>query len=133
MALTYKDVFELNNYEFMKWLKESFPVEVPRRIETIEEMEKASQVMLKLSAQYEYIGEMLSYAKIYCRELRRMKDKEDADTILAYEEMADKRDIIETKMKSIHQAYLGISRAVTIKIENNAELRMTGTRSVRVA
>ena len=48
------------------------------------------------------------------------------DTV--YEDMVDKKDIIENKSKAIKQAYSGISRAVSVKIENNQELKMTGAR-----
>ena len=37
--------------------------------------------------------------------------------------MVDKKDAVENKASAIKQAYAGISRAVAIRMENNAELR----------
>ncbi len=132
MALTYKELFSMENMRFIKWLNDTFPVCVPAKVSTMPEMEKASEQMLALSAQYSYITEMSTYAKIYCRELKRLVDKNDSETKEFYEDMVDKKDAIENKMKAIHQAYNGISRAVSVRIENNNELRMTGARGIRL-
>ena len=49
------------------------------------------------------------------------------------QDMVDKKEAVEAKMKAIHQAYCGVSRAITVKMENNNELRMTGNRYVNIA
>ncbi len=127
MGRTYKDIFQMNNYDFLKWIKETFTISVPSAVTTAAEMEIAAEQMLRLSAEYEYITEMASYAKVYCRELKRLADNDDTyDEV--YEDMVDKKDIIENKSKAIKQAYSGISRAVSVKIENNQELKLTGGR-----
>lgn len=133
MAKTYKEIFEMDSFSFLRWLKGSFPVTVPESIETIEDMDSASKLMLKLSAEYSYINELAAYAKVYTRGLKRLVDKEDPQSKDFYEDMVDKKDAIDGKMKAIHQAYQGISRAITVKMENNSELRMTGNRYVNIA
>ncbi len=122
--MTYKELFSMNNIEFLKWIKSTFPVEIPGRIETMADMEKAATLMLKISAEYETVSEMSSWAKVYCREVKRSCDKE------IYEDMVDKKDAIDNKLSALKQAYNGISRAVSVKIENNQELRMTGCRRI---
>ena len=133
MAKSYREVFEMDSFAFLKWLKESFPIDVPESVETIDDMANASKQMLKLSAEYSYISEIAAYAKVYCRGLKRQIDNEDPDTKEFYEDMVDKKKAIEGKMKAIHQAYCGISRAVTVRMENNNELKMTGNRFVNIA
>lgn len=132
MALTYKEIFELNNFQFLKWLKMQFPVDMPKEVTSADEMELASKQMLALSAEYSYISEISSYAKVYCRELKRLSDNDKDDPQLKsfYEDMVDKREAIDNKMAAIKQAYNGISRAVSVRIENNQELRLTGSRFI---
>ena len=130
MTLTYKEIFQMENFEFLRWLKRTFPIELPNEIVTVEDMKVASEQMMKLTAQYSYITELFAYSKVYCRGLKRLIDKDEPETKEFYEDMVDRRDAIEYKMKAIQQAYSGISRAVTIKIENNKELKMLGSNVV---
>ena len=132
MALTYREIFELDNFKFLRWLKEQFPIEMPSAVTSADEMESASKQMLLLSSEYSYISEISSYAKVYCRELKRLadNDKESPELRMYYEDMVDKREAIDNKMNAIKQAYNGISRAVSVRIENNQELRMTGARYI---
>ena len=132
MARTYIEILEMDSFTFLKWLRENFPIFVPSKIETIEDMQEASQWMLKLSAEYSYITELSAFSKMYCRKVKRGVDKEDSDSVSFHEDMIDKRDAIESRMKAIHQAYQGISRAITVRMENNAELKMTGNRYVHL-
>ena len=130
---TYEDIFTMDNYRFLKWLKVTFPIKLLPTIKTMDDMERAGELMIELSSQYSYISEISSYAKVYCRSLKRLADKENPETIADYEDMVDKKEAVEAKMKAIHQAYCGVSRAITVKMENNNELRMTGNRYVNIA
>ncbi len=81
-------------------------------------MEKAGQVLLRLSGAYSYLMAFLSHAKIRVRETKRNCSKEE------YEDMVDRRDVIENIKDVVKQNYTAVSRAVTIYIENNNELKM---------
>ena len=63
--------------------------------------------MINLSRQYAYITEVLARARIYCRGLKRLVDKDAPETKEMYEDMVDKRDAIENRMK-----FLRISKVV---------------------
>ena len=106
------------------WLDETFPLPAPEAIITSQDMEEAAKSLLKLSSEFSYISELCSWAKALTREAKRTLSKEE------YENMVDKKDAVENKMNAIKQTYAGISRAVTIRLESNQELRMTGTRYV---
>ncbi len=112
----------MGTYELLTWLDETFKVPELLPVITMEDMERAGKDLIKLTADYVYLSDLLSWGKALTREAKRTLPKSD------YEDMVDKRDSVERKLDSIKQAYTGISRAVTIKQENNQELRMTGSR-----
>lgn len=99
-------------------LDEEFDVTLPDAIISIEDMEAASKLLIKLSGSYSFLTSLLSFAKIAVRETKRSGDK------VAWEDMVDRKDAIENKTNAVKQNYSAVSRAVTIHIENNAELRM---------
>ena len=62
--------------------------------------------------------EVLSYAKVNARLAKREGNKQK------YEDAVDKKEIIQNMTDSIKQQYAALSRAVTIRIENNQELKI---------
>ena len=52
------------------------------------------------------------------------KNKTSKEAKSDYEDMIDRRDTIEGVTNAVKQQYAAVSRAVTIHIENNQELRM---------
>lgn len=122
--MDYQHFLDMGTYEFLTWLNKTFPTYVPQSIKTSQDMERAADELLKLSSMYAYITELASWFKIATREAKRTKVKSE------YENMVDKKDAVENKASAIKQAYAGISRAVAIRMENNAELRMTGSKYV---
>lgn len=105
--------------DFVAWLDEEFYIKIPVYvINSIEDMNEASRLLVILTNRYSYLSSFLSYAKIAAREAKRSGDKE------AYEDMVDRRDAVENMTNSVKQQYSAVSRAVTIHNENNAELRM---------
>lgn len=81
-------------------------------------MEQASVILIQLSTYYAYLCTLLSYAKINARMAKRTGNK------AAYEDAVDKKEIIQNMTDSIKQQYAALSRAVTIRIENNQELKL---------
>lgn len=105
----------------LKWLSNEFSVDIPKEIVSVEDMDRAAKTLLQLSTQYSYLQTLLSYAKVATREAKRTGDKQ------YYEDMVDRKEIIQNKVDSIKQNYAAVSRSVTIRIENNQELRMTAS------
>lgn len=104
--------------ELLNWLLNEFSIEIPEVIATPQDMENASQILLHLSGAYSYLMALLSYAKLKTREAKRNLSKEE------YEDMVDRRDVIDNVKDIVKQNYAAVSRAVTICIENNNELKM---------
>lgn len=116
--LTREQIMLLSPLALIDWLHDQFGNEVPRRVETPEDMMIASEQLLCLTSQYSFLCELLSYAKIIVREAKRNLPKED------YEDMIDKQNAIDRRLDIVKQQYTAISRAVTIKTETNKEMSM---------
>lgn len=129
--MTYMDVLSMNSYDMIDYLTETFLVEIPTSINSIEDMNRASELLLKLSTNYSYMNSLLSHIKLITRDAKRQLDKLDAkdpkkaEYKTNYEDMVDKKELINNITECVKQEYSAISRAVTIKIENNKELSMS--------
>ena len=129
--MTYMDVLSMNSYDMIDYLTETFLVEIPTSVNSIEDMNRASKLLLKLSSNYSYMSSLLSYIKLTTRDAKRQLDKLDAkdpqkaEYKTYYEDMVDKKEIIKNITECVDQEYSAISRAVTIKIESNKELSMS--------
>ncbi len=110
----------MDSIGFVSWLSDNFSVHMPADLSLPGNMEKISEEMIKVTGWYSYLLELLSFAKIYSRELKRN------GTNILWEDMVDKREAIDNKLKALKQCYDGMSRIVTIRTENNYELRMLG-------
>ncbi len=110
----------LTPMELLDYFTKNFTDELPSEVKSVEDMNHAAELLLKLTEEYSYICSLLSLAKIMTRDAKRHLSKEE------YEDMVDRKEIIQNMADVIKQKYAAISRAVTIKLENNAELRMTG-------
>ncbi len=115
----YNSILAMPPKELLDWAAKEFLVEIPGEIVTAEDMDEAARLLLQLSNSYSYLCALLSYAKISAREAKRYGEKSD------YEDMVDRRDVIQNVTDCVKQLYAAVSRSVTIRIENNQELRMT--------
>lgn len=116
--MDFQTLLEKDSMSLFSWLIENFKVELPAQICSSKDMEQAGELLLKLSSYYAYLLSLSSYAKIKVREAKRSGDK------TTHEDMIDKKDTIQSMTDIIKQQYVALSRAVTIHIENNAELKM---------
>ena len=123
--MTYEKIMKMELHELLKWLEQNFFIQVPAMIDTVDDMDKAAKDMLRLSANMQYLYALLSYAKISVRESKRSGNKAE------YEDMIDRKEVISNIVEAVKHNYNAISRAVTIKIENNQELRMNTTGQIR--
>ncbi len=115
----FEHLLSLSPTELCDWLLNEFYIEqFPDTILTTEDMEKAGELLLRLTNYYSYLHVLLSKAKVLTRVLKRSGDKD------AYEDMVDRKEVVQNVTDAIKQQYAAISRAVTIRIENNRELMM---------
>lgn len=114
----YDTVISMEPEKLIDYMFDTFVEDVPVSIVSIEDMKKASELLLKLSSSYSYLCALLSYAKVKCREAKRNLSKAE------YEDMVDKKDIISNITEAVKHQYAAVSRSVTIHIENNNELKM---------
>ena len=117
--MDYKNILNMQPIDLVTWLHNQFDIDVPAQITSIEDMDDASIILLTLSSYHSYLLELLSYAKCLTRQAKRELAKTD------YEDMVDRKDAIQNMVDDIDQKYKAISRAITIKIENNAELKFS--------
>lgn len=115
----YKSIMQKKPLELLNWLLSEFSVQIPEAVVTADDIKKASEILLQLSNTYSYLVTLTSYAKLATREAKRNLPKEE------YEDMVDRRDVLQNFSDITKQSYAAVSRAVTIYIENNNELRMS--------
>ncbi len=114
----FNEILEKRPAELLDWLLDNFYTDIPSVIASIEDMTTASETLLMLSGYYSYLMALSSYTKIQTREAKRNLSKEE------YEDMVDRKEIIQNITEVVKQNYSAVSRAVTIHIENNNELKM---------
>lgn len=114
----HKTLLSMRPMDLADWLTENFTRELPQAILSAEDMDNASQLLLKLANTYSYLNSLLAYAKLAMRETKRNGNRE------AYEDMYDRKEAIQNATESVKQQYAAVSRAVTIRMENNRELMM---------
>ena len=116
--MDYMKIMEMEPIDLISWLNKNFLVQMPQHITSVSDMNQASELLMRLSGNYSYLCTLLSYAKVMVRNAKRNKPKSE------YEDLVDRKEIIQNITDAVKQEYSAISRAVTIRIENNAELRM---------
>lgn len=116
----YNDLYSISVENLIKWLDSRFYVSIPKGLESIDDMKTAGRLLGQLSNDYSYLAVLLSYAKAFVRaEKRKGKDFK-----ASYEDMIDKRDIIDEMTSVVKMQYQAISRMITVKQEIQEELNM---------
>lgn len=115
--------------EFTRWLMREFTAELPGRIATADELNSASELMRKLTGDYQYLTNLLAITKVAVRGAKRAADSEkdtDKKTALRqeYEDMVDRQNAAEQAAKRVMQGYNAISRAMTVRQMADRELAM---------
>lgn len=143
---TIEEILQLDPTALIDWLNEEFKMEVPNKLETIEELKNASKLLSKTTNTYSYLMNVSSYAKISVREKKRQSDKlnkeakankdktiEDelnqkaAKAKIEYENMVDRKEAIDNAADIANKQYNAISRMIAVKREINTELQMLGS------
>ncbi len=140
---TIQELLKMNPTELIDWLNQEFELEVPSKLETIEELKNASKLLSKTTNTYSYLMNVSSYAKISVREKKRESDKlskeskankdatladelakKAAEAKLEYENMVDRKEAIDNAADIANKQYNAISRMIAVKREINTELQM---------
>ena len=93
--------------------------DIPKRVETIEDMQQASNILGRIGPIYAWLINMEMRANINKRRLKK-DNKED------YEKALIQEAVFSAFGKQVNIIYNTVSRMVTIKQQINQELRMLG-------
>lgn len=116
----YDQIFSMTPTALVEWLHNEFKTDLPSKIDCAEDMENASELLLLLAGHYSYLAELSSYAKVEVRRAKRELSKGE------WEDMVDRKEMIERRLDIAKQQYNAVSRAITVKIEANKEMYMSG-------
>lgn len=112
------NLFSLSPEEVAAFLRHSFSVALPDRLDTKEEKRAAAGAMNELTAWYCYFKEMETAARILKRQAK--KDRKEADRLLSIEEL------FEAYKKICEQSYGCLTRQMTLKRLEMDEMKMLG-------
>jgi len=119
--MDYTTILTMAPMELAKWLNENYTFVIPDSIDSIDQMKQVSRILSELTNSYAYMMQLLNYAKIMVRQEKR-KGKENKEN---YENMIDRRDILQNVADILKMQYQTVSRMITVKKEINEELKMT--------
>lgn len=119
---SYEDVLKMDSLVFAAHI-DGFLSNIDISILTTEDAQAATTELGELSNRYAYLSSLSNHAKLYKRRLRR------AGNVSDYEDMIDKEAMIAEAMSSVDRQYRALSKAITVHIENNKELYLTGDRT----
>lgn len=119
---SYEDVLKMDSLVFAAHI-DGFLSNIDISILTTEDAQAATTELGELSNRYAYLSSLSNHAKLYKRRLRR------AGNVSDYEDMIDKEAMITDAMSSVDRQYCALSKAITVHIENNKELYLTGDKT----
>lgn len=116
------DILKMGSEEFFSWAMAHFRLESIPVIETSDDMKNAAKLISVATGNYSYLTALLAYLKIKVRQEKRNKNKE------VYEDLIDKREVIQEIVDATKMQYNAISRMITIKLDVDKELKMNDYR-----
>lgn len=119
---SYEDVLKMDSLVFAAHI-DGFLSNIDISILTTEDAQAVTTELGELSNRYAYLSSLSNHAKLYKRRLRR------AGNVSDYEDMIDKEAMITDAMSSVDRQYRALSKAITVHIENNKELYLTGDKT----
>ena len=120
----YETWFNQTPTETFNKLVSRFNYTIPDKINTKADMEAAQGLMLKLTGDIAFLLALSSYAKIETSRVKRLGIKDETQDAI------DKKEMIANFLDALKQQYNGVSRAVTINISNNEEMKFNGRGTV---
>ncbi len=123
--MSFDELLNMDIEKFFEWITYNFNTDMIDAVETEDDMRQASKMISRAIANYSYLSSLLAFLKIKVRQEKRNKNKE------LYEDLMDKREVVQEAVDSTKMLYNGISRMVTIKIEIDKEMNMTDYKTAR--
>lgn len=117
--MSFEELMSMDTESFFEWITYNFNTDMIDAVETEDDMRQASKMISRAIGNYSYLSSLLAYLKIKVRQEKRNKNKE------IYEDLIDKREVVQEMVDATKMLYNGISRMVTIKIEIDKEMNMT--------
>lgn len=128
---TYAEILSLDTIGLANFLVDRFALAIPDKIETADELNVAGNMLGKITNDWVFIESLAIFVRAMSSQAKRnipdktaldYKEKKDA-----FDEVNEKKIAIQSISDIIKQRYNAVSRMVTVKMESNNELRMTGT------
>ena len=104
----YDALVEMDPYKFLKYIQTQFYVDTPLGFDTLQDISGVANILMELTAKKELLYGLAAYLKLKTREKKREGDK------LIYEDMVDRKEIVEYALDILKDKYAAISRSVTI-------------------
>lgn len=116
--MNYSDIFSMDVFELCGWVTKEFEIPNLLNINSLDDLQKANQINLQLASYESYFLTLLSYAEILVRHAKRNLSKRE------YEDMIDRRKILQNCYDNFRHQREAISRSVTIYLKSIDELKM---------
>ena len=121
IIVTNKKILKMPLDDFVKWISDSFFVEVQEDISnlTIDDANNIAKMMSQATNAYTYLIQVRAYLQSAYRTSKNNKEKPEI-----YQDYMDKRDFIDTAISASKQQYNNLSRLITVRQSIVEELRM---------
>lgn len=126
MNLSYKEILKKEPLELVDWLENEFVVEIPKNLDSVEQMKWAENLLSQFGSQIVYLDYLVSYAKIELRNARRNKLEKEK-----IEDCIDKKENIERALEGVKALQSAVSRMVTTRQEINKELNFPVMKNIK--
>lgn len=118
---TIKDIIKAPASDVIDWAIPEFFEPLTNTFDSTDDMVQISKDIIKLVNQYSYLAATLAALKVECRVAKNTKPKAE------YEDMVDKKEVIQKALDAVKLKHSALSRMVTIKQEINKEINMSKT------
>ena len=118
--MTNRELFEMEPLEMLSYLMRATQVALPESLDSAEAMGAASRATLKLGGYQAYLEGLLGYAKCMVREAKRNCTTEE------WQDMVDRKEVVERGLKSTEAEYLALSRAATMEMDSLRRAQFDG-------
>ena len=110
------DLITRSNIDLVEALQEEVLEDIPTGIKSAGDLERIEYLLGKLANDYSYVISLLCIARSNVRQFKRTGDK------VAYEDMMDKRDSLESIASAIKLQHGAVSRMLTALMQNEERL-----------
>jgi hypothetical protein len=112
---TPEQLLSMDPISFLNWINAHFSFETSSHMESPDDANRGLDMMNVQARMIEYLRELDSYAKVYARDLKR----KGSEFKMEYEDMVDRREIIENEIDAIKISYQTTNKCISVFMENN--------------